>query len=114
MTLTRYECRGCGSNQMRPVDSCPECDENGDADMVEMSPLARAEVLYKILEAYPSSGQLTNLDQSLVHDLLLAGFIEKRETTKSCSACGTPKVDHSWYHITNGGRLFMAVMEART
>lgn len=72
---------------------------------------AIAERLYPVLRDFPSDGQLRSVDPDTVRDLLLAGYIERRETTKPCPACGTPRFDDAWFHITKGGRLFMSVVE---
>ncbi len=72
---------------------------------------AIADRLYAVLRDFPSNGQLNSVDPNTRADLILAGYVEQREANKACPTCGTPRLDHRWFHITGGGRLFMAVME---
>jgi hypothetical protein len=71
--------------------------------------LELADRLYPVLRDFPADGQLRSLDQNTLTDLLLAGFIERREVKKPCKTCGTERYDYAYFHITGGGRLFMAL-----
>lgn len=74
-----------------------------------------AERLFVALKAWPNDGKPDRhgIDPDTTSDLVLAGYVERRETKTPCKLCGVPQFDHAWLHITGGGRLFMVAMEAR-
>lgn len=77
--------------------------------MSDLNQLAVA--MLAALREFPDNGKPPN--NEITTCLVVAGFIERREITKPCRECGTARPDYSYCKITDGGKLFMALGEAK-
>lgn len=67
--------------------------------------------MIELLSDWPDNGKPPHSDATLAAVAL--GYIENREITKPCRACGKPELDYRYMHVTLAGRLFLAAVQGK-
>lgn len=94
------ECNRCGEHAV-------ECRCNAMTPSPDTLPEEPMRKQFEALRDFPADGRPDGTaDPETMTWLILNGYIELHEQMKACSCCGTPKLDYSFFRITNAGRLF--------
>ena len=65
-----------------------------------------------VVRALLDGKRVEDMDRDHVMLAIGHGLISREEQTKPCAACGTPKVDFSYWRATPAGRLLIEALES--